>query len=70
MSLTFAKTSRRTAARYTAVTGERRYLVEYRPRLAAWTATVSDPRGTSELGRGKTLAEAQQLAQSHAGGLK
>lgn len=69
-ALTFAPASRRAVGRYTATVGERRYLVEYRHRLAAWTATVSDPDGSTELGRGKTLAEAQKLAQSHARGRK
>lgn len=69
-ALTFAPASRRSAARYTATVGDRRYLVEYRPRLATWTATVSDSEGTTELGRGKTLAEAQKIAQGHARGLK
>ena len=70
MSLSFAPVSRRAVGRYTAVLGESRYLVEYRPLLASWTATVSDADGSTELGRGQTLAEAQKLAQGHARGRK
>lgn len=69
-ALAFAPMSRRSSGRYTAVVGDRRYLIEYRHRLAAWTATVSGPDGSHELGRASTVTEAQQLAQSHARGRK
>lgn len=70
MSLSFAPASRRSAARYTAVSGDRRYLVEYRPRLASWVASVSHAQGTNELGRADNRHDAQKIAQSHARGRK
>ena len=69
-ALAFAPLSRRSAGRYTAIVGDRRYLVEYRHRLAAWTATVSDADGSHELGRAVSLYGAQQLAQRYARGRK
>lgn len=69
-ALIFAPMSKRSADRYTAVVGDCRYLVEYRHRLGAWTATVSDADGSHQLGQGKCRAEAQKLAQRHARGRK
>jgi hypothetical protein len=69
-SLAFSPVSRRAIGRYTAVRGQRRYLIEYRHRLGSWTATVSAPDGSIELGRAETLDGAQQLAQRHARGRK
>ena len=69
-ALTFAPASKRSSGRYTATVGERRYLVEYRHQLRAWTATVSDSDGSTVLGRGETLDEVQKIAQRHARGRK
>lgn len=67
-ALAFAPLSKRSMGRYTAVIGDRRYLVEYRHSLGAWTATVSDAGGSHELGRAADMDGAKQLAQKHAGG--
>lgn len=69
-ALEFAPVTRRSTGRWTAVTGESRYLVEYRSMQGAWTVTLSDADGSHELGRGKTLTEAKTIAQRHAGGRK
>ncbi len=69
-ALSFAPSSRRSIGRYTAVVGERRYLIEYRHRLSSWTATVSTPEGSTELGRASTLGDAQKIAQRHSRGRK
>ena len=67
-ALAFAPASKRAVGRYTATAGDYRYLVEYRHRLKAWTATASCQDGSTELGRGRCRAEAQKLAEKHARG--
>lgn len=69
-ALAFAPASKRAVGRYTATAGDYRYLVEYRHRLGAWTATASSQDGSTELGRAETIAGAQKLAQRHARGRK
>lgn len=64
--LSFASTSPRSPEhrRHTAVSGDRRYFLEWNDDLR-WRVIVSSPEGSEEIGRCALLSEAKDMAQVH-----